>query len=101
MFSFLKHHTIIFTSYGSPYSHITIALWPIQYNDDTTSVSLLFTWTEFSDLVTKWYPRNCLDLSFLDNVFNITGGHVGAFLDFIQIIVNHKVNNFTLIGVMI
>lgn len=114
MTSFPKRRAIAFTSYGSPYSHITIAgtlifiadaqrvsLRPIQCDDDTASVGLLFTRTEFSDLVTKQYPRNRFDSSFLDNVFDITGGHVGAFLDFIKIIVDHKVSTFALTGVMI
>jgi hypothetical protein len=114
MFSFPKRRTIPFVSYGSPYSHIIIAgtpifivdaqrvsLRPIQCDGDTAPVGLLFTRTEFSDLVTKQYPRNHLDLTFLDNVFDITGGHVGAFLDFIKIIVDHKVITFALIGVMI
>jgi hypothetical protein len=114
MSSFPKYCAIPFVSYGSPYSHIIIAgtlifivdaqrvsLQPIQCDGDTTSVSLLFTQTEFGNLVTKQYPRNVLDLTFLDNVFDITGGHVGAFLDFIKIIVDHKVSTFALIGVMI
>ena len=112
--SFPECHAISFTTYGSPYSKIIIAgtpifiadaqrvsLRPIQCNDDTASVSLLFTWTEFDNLVTKQYPKNCLDSSFLNDVFDITGGHVGAFLDFIKIIVNHNVTAFALIGVMI
>ena len=112
--SFPERRAIAFTTYGSPYSQITIAgtpiviadaqrvsLRPIQCNDETASVGLLFTRTEFDDLVTKQYPRNRLDSSFLDNVFDITGGHVGAFLDFIKIIVNHNVTAFALIGVMI
>ena len=114
MFSFPKRRAIAFTSYGSPYSHITIAgtlifiadaqrvsLRPIQCDNDTASVGLLFTRTEFDDLVTKQYPRNRLDSSFLDNIFDLTGGHVGAFLDFIDITVNHKASTFVLIQVMI
>jgi hypothetical protein len=110
MHSFPKRRAIAFTSYGSPGSHITIAgtpvfiadeqrvsLRPIHYDDDTASVGLLFTRTEFGDLVTKQYPKNGLDSSFLDNVFDLTAGHVGAFLDFIKIIVNHKVSTFALI----
>jgi len=107
--SFPQRRAIIFTSYGSPYSHITIAgtpifiedaqrvtLRPIQYDDGTASVGLLFTQTEFDDLVTKQYPKNHFDSSFLNNVFDLTGGHVGAFLDFIKIIVNHKASTFVL-----
>jgi hypothetical protein len=112
--SFTECRAIAFASYGRPTSHITIAgtpifiedaqrvtLRPIQYDDDIASVGLFFTRTEFDDLVTKRYPMNCLDSSFLDNVFDLTGGHVGAFLDFIKIVVNHNVSTFALIRVMI
>jgi hypothetical protein len=113
MHSFTECRAIAFASYGSPTSYITIAgtlifiedaqrvtLRPIQYNDGITSVGLFFTRTEFDNLVAKLYPRNCLDSSFLNNVFDLTGGHVGAFFDFIKTIVAHNVSTFALIRVI-
>jgi len=114
MHSFTGHRAIAFSSYSSPTSHAAIAgtlifiedaqrvtVRPIQHNNSIASVGLLFTRTEFDDLVTKLYPRNCLDSCFLSNVFDLTGGHVGAFFDFIKIIVAHNVGASALMRVMI
>jgi hypothetical protein len=72
----------------------------IQYNHGIASVGLFFMRTEFDNLVAKLYPRNCLDSSFLNNIFDLTGGHVGALCDFIKIIVTHNVSTFALIQVI-
>ena len=114
MTRFKQRRAIAFASYGSPSSHVTIAgtpifiedaqrvtLRPIQHDDDIAPVGLFFTRTEFDDVIRNEYRMNRLDSSFLNNVFDLTGGHVGAFLDLIKIIVNHNVSTFALIRVMI
>ena len=115
MTRFKQRRAIAFASYGSPTSHVTIdgtsisiedaqrvTLRSIQHDDDIAPVGLFFTRTEFNDVVRDEYRMNRLDSSFLNNVFDVTGGHVGALLDFIKIIVNHNVSTFaSLIRVMI
>ena len=115
MTRFKQRRAIVFASYGSPTSHVTIdgtsifiedaqrvTLRSIQHDDDIAPVGLFFTRTEFDDVVRDEYRMNRLDSYFLNNVFDVTGGHVGALLDFIKIIVNHNVSTFaSLIRVMI
>jgi len=111
-----RRRAIVFASYGSPTSHVIITgtpifieeaqrvtLRPIQHGGNSTPVGLFFTRPEFDDLVTTLYPspQHRLDSSFLNAVFELTQGHVGAFFDFIKIIVNHEVSTFVLIRMSI
>ena len=109
---------IAFASYGSPISHQggktsdsdweiqstpfvlsdsqRVTLRPIDHGDGFNAVGLLFNRTEFDDLVGKRYPPSefPFDPSLFDGVFDLTGGHVGAILDFLNIIIAHDVRFF-------
>ena len=111
-----NRRAIIFTSFGSPSSRITIAGFPIhlsdhqrvtlravQHDDNLPPVGLFFTRTEFNDLVSLRYPsaNYPFHTSFLDRIFDITNGHVGAIVDFIGTILAHDVSPLSPILVMI
>lgn len=84
---------IIFCSYGSPSlrinvgeimeiptpisvpDHQRITLRHVDHEDDLPPVGLLFTQSEFNDLVKD--QKSYSDESFFDAVFRITNGHVG------------------------
>ena len=98
---------ILFASYGSPTTCITlrdtiamiipdrqrITLRAIRQEDGLPAAGLLFTRMEFNDLVSVMYPSSeyAFDISFFDNLFDITEGHVGAIVDFMRIILAHDV----------
>ena len=116
MHDFRNCRAIIFASYGSPTLRFNIGpylmiiphfqrvtLRHIDHKDDLPPVGLLFTRSEFDDLVAMQYPppNFCFDLSFFDGVFGITNGHVGAIQCFINIVVADDVSPFALKMVMI
>lgn len=101
---------IIFASYGSPTIQIKIRGTPIiipdkqkvtlraiRHNDNLPAAGLLFTRTEFNDLVSVMYspPEYVFDISFFDNLFNLTEGHIGAITDFIRIILADNVRRIS------
>ena len=100
---------IAFASYGSPTSRLNmqgnlfcvsdsqrVTLRPIDHGDGLGAVGLLFSRTEFDDLVRIKFasPENYFDPSFFKAVFKITGGHVGAIHDFVNIVSTHDVRFF-------
>ena len=106
---------IVFASYGSPTSRIIITentpmelpdhqrvtLHHVAHGDGLAPAGLLFTKSEFDDLVYRHYRSQAgvyLDQSFYDAVFEITNGHVGAIMDFINIIIADDVSLFLLKG---
>lgn len=107
---------IIFVSYGSPTTEISIRGAPIviadqqkvtlcatQYEDDLPAAGLLFTRMEFNDLVSVAYPspEYVFDISFFDGLFNLTEGHVGAIVDLIGIVLADNVRRISFGLVMI
>jgi len=97
---------IAFASYGSPSSSIVIegtpifiapatrvSLLPTAHEDNLPAAGLLFTLAEFDELVSKQYPDReyHFDRFFLDMVFEITEGHVGAIHSFLSIILGSNV----------
>ena len=101
---------IIFASYGSPTTRFIIrgtpifipdrqrvTLRPIQHEDNLSAAGLLFTRIEFDNLVSVMYPfpRYVFDISFFDNLFDLTEGHVGAMTDFIRIILADEVRRIS------
>lgn len=106
---FFKHihdypcrRAILFSSYGSPSRFITgrgsrfcvtysqmVTLRAVQHQDDLPATGLLFSRVEFDDLISK--DEYLFDLSFFDEVFNATGGHVGAVKVFLSVITAHEV----------
>ena len=66
------------------------------------SSSSRFTRSEFDDLVIRHYPSSkfCFHSSFLEAVFNITNGHVGAIHNFINIIIADDVSLFVFTGMV-
>jgi hypothetical protein len=70
-----------------------VTLRPVDLDDDFDPVGLLFSRMEFDDLVRKKFssPEHYFHPSFLDAVFGLTGGHVGAIHDFLNIITAHDV----------
>jgi hypothetical protein len=100
---------IAFASYGSPSSSTDIqgtsifvvpmarvSLLPTAPKDDLPAAGLLFTSAEFNELVLKQYPDSEYHFhrSFLDMVFKITEGHVGAMYSFLNIILVSDVMYF-------
>lgn len=107
--SYHQRRAIAFVSYGSPSSHIDITGTPIvvdpvarvslrliAHNDNLPAVGLLFSRAEFDELVLKQYPLYQLDSSFLDMVFKISEGHVGAMDSILSIILGSDVCTFLL-----
>ena len=94
---------ITFVSYGSAGRNINDPLTPhhispcqnISLNaldrGDRIAVGLLLTKAEFEDFVAKLFVDHHFDALFLDGVFDITCGHVGACEDFLRIIRAHEV----------
>jgi len=100
---------IAFASYGSSSSLIDIqgipifipsaarvSLLPTAHEDNLPAAGLLFTPAEFNELVSKQYPdpEHHFDRFFLDMVFAITQGHVGAVYSFLNIILGSNVMYF-------
>ncbi|KAM6497511.1 hypothetical protein JOM56_007984 [Amanita muscaria] len=61
----------------------------VPHEDGLPSAGLLFTRSEFNDLVINHYPSSDFhfDSSFFDKLFDITNGHVGAIHDFTRMII--------------
>lgn len=107
---------IVFAGYGSPTSrviikgvtpmnlpdHQRVTLRHVAHGDGLSPAGLLFTQSEFNDLVDNYFRSPDSDLyfdqSFFDALFEITNGHVGAITDFITIISAHDVSPFLLKG---
>jgi len=102
-----NRRAIAFTSYGSPSSRVQVqgtpvqwnayqrvTLRPIEHNDGLPSVGVLFSQEEFNILIRRLYPKTLYDFdsSFFDDVFIITGGHVGAVVDFVEAVIAHDVS---------
>jgi hypothetical protein len=109
--AYRDRRAIAFASYGSPASLIDIegtpivvapaarvSLLPTTHQDNLPAAGLLFTRAEFDALVSKQYsyPQYHFHPSFLDMVFEITEGHVGAMYSFLQIILGSDVCTFLL-----
>ena len=93
---------IIFANYGSP--TVTgvkdtnmfipdpkrVTLHPIDYKDGRQPVGILLTRPEFDDLMSRRYPpeQHSFHPSFLDAVFSLTAGHVGAVCDLLEVILS-------------
>ncbi|KIM75050.1 hypothetical protein PILCRDRAFT_13870 [Piloderma croceum F 1598] len=58
-------------------------------NGDQIAVGLLLTKAEFDEVVPKLLPDHRFDDSFLDSVFDITRGHVGACESFLHVVSAH------------
>ena len=106
------HRAIAFASYGSPSLFIDIegtsilvpptariSLLPTTHGDHLPAAGLLFTRAEFNELVSRQYPYSeyYFHPSFLDTVFGITEGHVGAMYSFLNIILGSDVFTFLLV----
>ncbi|KAL5514658.1 hypothetical protein ACEPAG_1974 [Sanghuangporus baumii] len=61
-----------------------ITLRPVDHNDGLPSVGILFTEKEYWDLIQRHYRSSHFDETFFRNVFEVTGGHIGAMFGFIQ-----------------
>ena len=98
--------TIIFASYGNPSSRFQIKGTPIQlldkqrvslraidHSDGLPAVGLFLSQKEMDDLVSVRYlsSHHYFDPLFFSSVFHITGGHMGAIDDFLEIVTAHDV----------
>ena len=65
-----------------------VTLHPIDYKDGRQPVGLLLTRPEFDDLVSRRYPseQHSFHATFLDSIFSLTVGHVGAVCDLLAVI---------------
>ena len=103
-----KRRAIAFASYGSPLLKdiegtpfpvppgARVSLVPTISGDNLPAAGLLFTRAEFNELVFRQYPSSefLSDSSFLDKVFEITDGHVGAMYSFLNTILGSRVCTF-------
>ena len=101
-----KFRIITFASYGStgvdtsrmtphsPYRNQIVGLHPTDYGDGI-AVGLLLTKAEFLDFVTKKFSGHRFDKAFLDSIYDLTAGHVGACKDVLNIIQAHDVSPYT------
>jgi hypothetical protein len=93
-----EYRLITFASYGSsgrgdvfgiiPYSPFqtqAVGLRAIDYGDQI-EVGLLLTKPEFYDFVEKRFSGNRFDKDFLDSIYDLTAGHVGACEDVLKVI---------------
>ena len=109
--AYRERRAIVFVRYGSPSSFIDIegipfsvaprarvSLLPTVHEDNLPSAGLLFTCAEFDGLVLQQYPCSEYPFhsSFLDEVFAITEGRVGAICSFLSIILGSDVCTFFL-----
>lgn len=108
MHDYSNRRAIVFTRYGSPDSRIfledfatpiqlkpaqRVNLHPIFHDDGLPSVGLFLTWDEFNDFIHRYYPspQHNFHPKFLDEVYKLTVGHVGALMDFMSVITAHDV----------
>jgi hypothetical protein len=102
-----KQFAVAFASYGSPTSRLYFKGAQIAVSDDQRVtlrhtdhdgigiVGLLFTETEFNELVEKIYPTgHQFDPLFTKGIFELSGGHVGAIHDLLGAISKHGVRFF-------
>jgi len=107
-----SEQVIAFASHGSSAhtgAHALMPLWiapnqrvglaPVD-NGDGFSVGLLFTKEDFYALVPLRFIDNRFCPSFLDCVFDMTMGHIGACLDVLQMIIAHPVNRSSIYFVL-
>ena len=98
-----RRRAILFSSYGSPSRFITgrgsrfcveysqmVTLRAVQHQDDFPATGLLFSRVEFDDLISK--DKYLFDSSFFNEVFNASGGHLGAVKAFLSVITAHDVS---------
>jgi hypothetical protein len=97
---------ITFASYGSPCSRITmlgtsielvdsqrVTLRPIDHEDGLQPAGLLFSRIELDDLISRLCSgHHYFHQSFLDAIFDLTGGHVGAIYDLVKTITGDDVS---------
>ncbi|KAF8237952.1 hypothetical protein L208DRAFT_433834 [Tricholoma matsutake] len=95
-------HLITFASYGSsggsdslmiphtPHQAQVVGLHAIDPGDGI-SVGLLLTQEEFYDFVEKRFGRNRFSPEFLESIYELTTGHVGACEDVLEVIQVHDV----------
>ena len=108
-----QFRVILFSRYGSPTTRYDIvqgtpiiipdqqrvSLRHIEHGDNLPAVGLFFTRTEFDKLVSTLYtPESSFDPSFLNTLFDITSGHVGAIIDFMRIVLADDVRGILCIS---
>lgn len=110
----LDRRAIAFASFGSASSIILIQGTPVfiadearitmlpMAHDDLPPVGLFFNQAEFDELVQQYpSPEYHFHPSFLQTVFRITQGHVGAMCDVIKIVLSYDVRDILLTKVTI
>jgi hypothetical protein len=94
------HRVITFASYGSdpsvttlhsPYLDQVVGLHAIDHGD-RIKAGLLLTEVEFREFVRKRFTNHCFDDQFLDGIYDLTDGHVGACEDVLDAIQGHDVS---------
>lgn len=95
MFVTMKGRIILFASYGSPSMRFLnfnttpilipesrrIGLWPIDHDNGLPSVGLFLSRDEYPAIASNGVANHHFDSTFLEWVYEITAGHVGAFVD--------------------
>jgi hypothetical protein len=97
-----RFHLITFASYGSsggsdslmtphtPHQAQVVGLHAIDQGDGIT-VGLLLAQEEFHDFVKKRFGQNSFSPEFLESIYELTTGHVGACKDALEVIQAHDV----------
>lgn len=89
---------ILFASYGRPDRKFIddrnatvwlpesrrVSLWPVTFDDELPPVGLSLSPSEYSFVAEKHFRGHHFDSKFLKWVYEISGGHVGTFLDILQ-----------------
>ena len=65
-----------------------IGLVPVDHGDQI-AVGLLLAKAEFDEVIPMLFKEHQFDVSFLDSVFDVTRGHVGASEDFLRVVISH------------
>lgn len=96
-----RDRVILFASYGSAIGSVSqevegtpmiipnpqrIHLRRVNHGDGIAPVGLFLTKEEFDDIVKRGYSTHQFGRDFLDFIFNITAGHVGAIKDMLRIV---------------
>lgn len=101
-----RDRVILFASYGSATGDMSVILGtpivipeqkrvtlrPIDHKDGITQAGLLFTQEEFEDVIEAKHPNHRFSQDFLEFIFEVTAGHIGAVIDMLEMVESNDVS---------